>query len=65
MCPFTGLAEAVNKTRYLLPRMEGRHSSCGPRADARCTGEVTRELAEWLIAETGGARTSCRSSNTG
>ena len=52
---FTGLAEAVNRTQYLLPQMERPALMRAIREPAPLyDGEVTRELAERLIAETGG-----------
>ena len=52
---FKGLAEAVNKTQYLLPRMERpalMRAICEPAT--LYDGEVSRDLAERLIADAGG-----------
>jgi hypothetical protein len=52
---FEGLAEAVNRTQYLLPRMERPallRAICEPAT--LYGGEVSRELAERLIADAGG-----------
>ena len=54
---FEGLAEAVNKTQYLLPRMERPallRAICEPAPLYR--GEVSQELAERLIADAGGGQ---------
>ena len=52
---FEGLAEAVNRTQYLLPRMERPallRAICEPAT--LYGGEVSQELAERLIADAGG-----------
>jgi hypothetical protein len=52
---FEGLAEAVNRTQYLLPRMERPallRAICEPAT--LYGGEVSQELAECLIADAGG-----------
>jgi hypothetical protein len=52
---FEGLAEAVNETQYLLPRMERAallRAICEPAV--LYEGEISRELAERLIADAGG-----------
>ena len=52
---FKGLAEAVNKTQYLLPQMERPALLRAIREPATLyDGEVSRELAERLIADAGG-----------
>ena len=54
---FEGLAEAVNKTQYLLPRMERPallRAICEPAT--LYGGEVSQELAERLIADAGGSQ---------
>ena len=49
---FPGLAETVNKTQYLLPRMGRTDLIRAVREPATLYGgEVSRELAEWLIAD--------------
>ena len=52
---YEGLAEAVNRTQYLLPRMERPallRAICEPAPLYR--GEVSQELAERLIVDAGG-----------
>ena len=52
---FKGLAEAVNRTQYLLPQMERPALVRAIREPAMLyDGEVSRELAERLIADAGG-----------
>ena len=54
---FEGLAEAVNRTQYLLPRMERPallRAICEPAT--LYGGEVSQELAERLIADAGGGQ---------
>ena len=52
---FKGLAEAVNRTQYLLPQMERPALLRAIREPATLyDGEVSRELAERLIADAGG-----------
>ena len=52
---FKGLAEAVNLTQYLLPQMERSALMRAIREPATLyDGEVSRELAERLIADAGG-----------
>jgi hypothetical protein len=54
---FEGLAEAVNRTQYLLPRMERPALLRAIREPAAlCGGEVSQELAERLIADAGGGQ---------
>jgi ABC-type dipeptide/oligopeptide/nickel transport system ATPase subunit len=54
---FTGLAEAVNQTQYLLPQMERPALIRAIREPAVLyDGEVSRELAERLIADAGGGQ---------
>ena len=54
---FEGLAEAVNKTQYLLPRMERPALLRAIREPAPLYGgEVSQELAERLIADAGGGQ---------
>ena len=54
---FEGLAEAVNQTQYLLPQMERPALLRAIREPAALyDGEVTRELAERLIADAGGGQ---------
>ena len=54
---FKGLAEAVNQTQYLLPQMERPALLRAIREPATLyNGEVTRELAERLIADAGGGQ---------
>jgi hypothetical protein len=54
---FQGLAEAVNQTQYLLPQMERPALLRAIREPALLyDGEVTRELAESLIADAGGGQ---------
>ncbi len=54
---FKGLAEAVNKTQYLLPQMERPALLRAIREPATLyDGEVSRELAERLIADAGGGQ---------
>ena len=54
---FEGLAEAVNRTQYLLPRMDRPallRAICDPAT--LYGGEVSLELAERLIADAGGGQ---------
>jgi len=52
---FAGLAEAVNRTQYLVPRMDRESLMRAIRRPALlCGGEVSRDLAERLIADAGG-----------
>ena len=52
---FKGLAEAVNQTQYLLPQMERPALIRAIREPAVLyDGEVSRELAERLVADAGG-----------
>jgi WD40 repeat protein len=54
---FKGLAEAVNQTQYLLPQMERPALMRAIREPALLyEGEVSRELAERLIADAGGGQ---------
>jgi hypothetical protein len=54
---FKGLAEAVNQTQYLLPQMERPALLRAIREPAVLyDGEVSRELAERLIADAGGGQ---------
>ena len=54
---FKGLAEAVNQTQYLLPQMERAALLRAIREPAVLYGgEVSRELAERLIADAGGGQ---------
>jgi Trypsin-like peptidase domain/MAP3K TRAFs-binding domain/NACHT domain len=54
---FEGLAEAVNRTQYLLPRMERPALLRAIREPATLYGgEVSQELAERLIADAGGGQ---------
>jgi WD40 repeat protein len=54
---FKGLAEAVNHTQYLLPQMERPALLRAIREPAPLyDGEVSRELAERLIADAGGGQ---------
>jgi ABC-type dipeptide/oligopeptide/nickel transport system ATPase subunit len=54
---FKGLAEAVNQTQYLLPQMERPALIRAIREPAVLyDGEVSRELAERLIADAGGGQ---------
>ena len=54
---FKGLAEAVNRTQYLLPQMERPALLRAIREPATLyDGEVSRELAERLIADAGGGQ---------
>ena len=54
---FKGLAEAVNQTQYLLPQMERPALLRAIREPATLyDGEVSRELAERLIADAGGGQ---------
>ena len=54
---FEGFAEAVNQTQYLLPQMERPALLRAIREPAALyDGEVTRELAEQLIADAGGGQ---------
>ena len=54
---FEGLAEAVNQTQYLLPRMERPALLRAIREPAPLyDGEVSQELAERLIADAGGGQ---------
>jgi Trypsin-like peptidase domain len=54
---FEGLAEAVNKTQYLLPRMERPALLRAIREPATLYGgEVSQELAERLIVDAGGGQ---------
>ena len=54
---FKGLAETVNETQYLLPRMERSALLRAIREPATLyNGEVSRELAERLIADAGGGQ---------
>ena len=54
---YEGLAEAVNKTQYLLPRMERPALLRAIREPAPLYGgEVSQELAERLIADAGGGQ---------
>ena len=54
---FTELAEAVNQTQYLLPQMERPALLRAIREPATLYGgEVSRDLAERLIADTGGGQ---------
>ncbi len=54
---FPGFAEMVNATQYLLPRMDHEDMLRAIREPARLyDGEVTRELAERLIADAGGGQ---------
>ncbi len=51
---YRGLAEAVNATQYLLPRMEHEdvvRAVCEPAA--MYEGTVPRSVAEWMIADAG------------
>jgi formylglycine-generating enzyme required for sulfatase activity len=52
---FSGLAEAVNRTQYLVPRMDRESLIRAIRRPALlCGGEVSLGLAERLIADAGG-----------
>ena len=52
---FKGLAETVNRTQYLLPQMERPALIRRIREPATLyDGEVSRDLAERLIADAGG-----------
>ncbi len=54
---FKGLAEAVNRTQYLLPQMERPALMRAIREPATLyDGEVSRELGERLIADAGGGQ---------
>ena len=54
---YEGFAEAVNRTQYLLPRMEHDDLMRAIREPAVLyDGEVTRELAERLIVDGGGGQ---------
>jgi hypothetical protein len=54
---FKGLAEAVNRTQYLLPQMERPALMRAIREPATLYGgEVSRELTERLIADAGGGQ---------
>jgi len=54
---FQGLAEAVNRTQYLLPQMERPALMRAIREPATLyEGEVTCDLAERLIADAGGGQ---------
>jgi Novel STAND NTPase 1 len=54
---FKGLAEAVNQTQYLLPQMERPALLRAIREPATLyDGEVSRELAERMIADAGGGQ---------
>jgi hypothetical protein len=54
---FKGLAEAVNQTQYLLPQMERPALLRAVREPATLyDGEVSRELAERMIADAGGGQ---------
>ncbi|MDF3042657.1 MAG: hypothetical protein K0Q71_5363, partial [Thermomicrobiales bacterium] len=54
---FKGLAEAVNRTQYLLPQMERPALMRAIREPALLyDGEVSRELAERLIGDAGGGQ---------
>ncbi len=54
---FKGLAEAVNQTQYLVPQMERPALLRAIREPATLyEGEVSRELAERLIADAGGGQ---------
>jgi len=54
---FSGFAELVNATQYLLPRMGHEDMLRAIREPARLYGgEVTRQLAERLIADAGGGQ---------
>jgi hypothetical protein len=54
---FKSLAEAVNRTQYLLPQMEQPALVRAIREPATLyDGEVTRELAERLIVDAGGGQ---------
>ena len=54
---FEGLAGAVNRTQYLLPQMDRQALLRAIREPATLyDGEVTRDLAERLIAEAGGGQ---------
>jgi WD40 repeat protein/energy-coupling factor transporter ATP-binding protein EcfA2 len=54
---FKGLAEAVNRTQYLLPQMARPALLRAIRAPATLyDGELSRELAERLIADAGGGQ---------
>jgi energy-coupling factor transporter ATP-binding protein EcfA2 len=61
---FDGLAEAINRTQYLVPRMSHEALLRAIQRPAQIYGgEVTNELAERLIAEARG--TNCRSFSMG
>src|SRR4029453_19399010 len=52
---FDGLAEAINRTQYLVPRMSRQALLRAIQRPAQIYGgEVTTELAKRLIAEVGG-----------
>ena len=54
---FEGFAETVNRTQYLLPRMEHPALMCAIREPARLYGgQVSPELADKLITDAGGGQ---------